>query len=474
MTDSTPPVPQNQQSLVEDSYYLHHGENPGLMLVSQQLNGDNYPLWARAMSKALSAKNKMGFVNGTLKKPAYRSDPKFSAWERCNDMVLSWIINSVTKNIASSILYIDVAADVWKDLQEHFSQRNRPRIFQLKKAISSLTQEQQSVSDYFTQLKAYWDELANYRQLPQCTCGIVKKNLEFQQEEYIMQFLMGLNDSFTSIRGQILLLDPLPSMNQVFSLVVQEEKQREIKINSAPSFDSVAAMTTKIAKNGNAFNRQSGTRKERPICSHCGYAGHTSDKCYRIHGFPPGFKSKKSNVHSANQVSSSPTVKESNDVSQLSFTQEQRQQILALINPSLKSIHKVNQVSTLSTDVPSSSGILPTTNIPYSENISGKTSSDFTLSENIVLASVNSPSIPWIIDTGATDHMVCSTSFFSSIKSHVSSSVKLPNNNLVLVTHIGTVTLSNDLILHNVLCVPSFSYNLISARPIYMENDWHG
>ncbi|KAF5463803.1 hypothetical protein F2P56_013935 [Juglans regia] len=145
--DSNPPIPQ---ILVEDSYYLHHGENPGLMLVSQQLNEDNYSLWARAMSKALSAKNKIGFVNGILKKPANTSDPKFLAWERCNDMVLSWIINSVTKNIASSILYIDVAAYVWKDLQERFSQRNRPRIFQLKKAISSLTQEQQSVSDYFT------------------------------------------------------------------------------------------------------------------------------------------------------------------------------------------------------------------------------------------------------------------------------------------------------------------------------------
>ncbi|KAA8542769.1 hypothetical protein F0562_023921 [Nyssa sinensis] len=95
----------------------------------QQLNGDNYPTWAWAMSKALSAKNKLGFVNVTLTKPTNPSDPLYSAWERCNDMVLSWILNSVTKNIASSILYIDIAADAWKDLKERFSQGNRPRIF---------------------------------------------------------------------------------------------------------------------------------------------------------------------------------------------------------------------------------------------------------------------------------------------------------------------------------------------------------
>ncbi|XP_042977276.1 uncharacterized protein LOC122308156 [Carya illinoinensis] len=168
-------------------------------------------------------------------------------------------------------------------------------------------------------------------------------------------------------------MDPLPSMNRIFSLVLQEEKQREIKMNSTLSFDSIAAVTTKNTKNVNSFNKQSGSRKDRPICSHCGYTGHTSDKCYRIHGFPPGFKSKKFNVHSANQVSSS-TVQESNEIPQLSFTQEQCQQILALINHSPKSncpSSSVNQVSNLAAEIPNSYGILPTPNVKYSENLSG-------------------------------------------------------------------------------------------------------
>ena len=31
-------------------------------------------------------------------------------------------------------------------------------------------------------------------------------------------------------------------------------------------------------------------RKDRPSCSHCGVAGHTVEKCYKVHGYPPGFK----------------------------------------------------------------------------------------------------------------------------------------------------------------------------------------
>jgi len=70
---------------------------------------------------------------------------------------------------------------------------------------------------------------------------------------------------------------------------------------------------------------------------------------------------------------------------------------------------------------------------------------------------------PWIIDTGATDHMICSISFFTTITSIISKFVKLPNGQFVSVTHIGTVRISASLILTNVLCVPAFSFNLISA-----------
>ena len=40
--------------------------------------------------------------------------------------------------------------------------------------------------------------------------------------------------------------------------------------------------------------------KDRPICSHCGLKGHTVDKCYRVHGFPPGYRNRgKGQAHQA-------------------------------------------------------------------------------------------------------------------------------------------------------------------------------
>ena len=52
------------------------------------------------------------------------------------------------------------------------------------------------------------------------------------EKERVMQFLMGLNDSYAAIRGQILLMQPLPDTRRVYSLVLQQEKQVEVSLNN--------------------------------------------------------------------------------------------------------------------------------------------------------------------------------------------------------------------------------------------------
>ena len=62
--------------------------------------------------------------------------------------------------------------------------------------------------------------------------------------------------------------------------------------------------------------------------------------------------------------------------------------------------------------------------------------------------------------------MVHSLKFFTSITSVVQISVRLPNGDVAKVTHIGTVQLSSTLILENVLCIPTFSFNLVSISKL--------
>lgn len=105
---------------------------------------------------------------------------------------------------------------------------------------------------------------------------------------------MGLNDSFAQIHTQLLLMESEPSIQRVFSIVAQEVEQRAIILPSPP-----ISATTLLAKasSGKVSNRNSGNsskKKERLVCTHCNIQGHTVDRCYKLHGFPPNYRNQKS------------------------------------------------------------------------------------------------------------------------------------------------------------------------------------
>ena len=70
------------------------------------------------------------------------------------------------------------------------------------------------------------------------------------------------------------------------------------------------------------------------------------------------------------------------------------------------------------------------------------------------------------MDTGATDHIICFATLLTTITSLTQSIVELPNGESAQITHIGIVQLSATLFLDNVLCVPSFSFNLLSISKL--------
>lgn len=77
----------------------------------------------------------------------------------------------------------------------------------------------------------------------------------------------------------------------------------------------------------------------------------------------------------------------------------------------------------------------------------------------------------WIVDSGASDHIICNERFFSkSKKLDFPISVQLPNGNATYVTMIGTVILSPLITLQNVFYVPEFHFNLISVSRACKEN----
>ena len=100
-------------------------------------------------------KNKLGFIDGSISKPTGIDADLLRSWTRNNNMVISWILNSVSKEISASIIFSKIASEIWLNLKDRFQQTNGPRLFQLHCDLINLHQDQDSVSVYFTKMKAY-------------------------------------------------------------------------------------------------------------------------------------------------------------------------------------------------------------------------------------------------------------------------------------------------------------------------------
>ena len=55
-------------------YFLHPTEGLGVLITVVVFDGKNYDLWEKAVTTTLLAKNKFGFIDGTLQKPTPKDD----------------------------------------------------------------------------------------------------------------------------------------------------------------------------------------------------------------------------------------------------------------------------------------------------------------------------------------------------------------------------------------------------------------
>ncbi|GAV82845.1 hypothetical protein CFOL_v3_26296 [Cephalotus follicularis] len=248
------------------------------------------------------------------------------------------------------------------------------------------------------------------------------------------------------------MMSPLPSVGQTYSIISQEESHRGI-IEGAPA---QCDTQTVFDFNANAHRNKDDTIR----CEHCNWTGHKKNNCYRLIGYPPRHKfhkgKKGGNLNLANKKFTKegeytrkpmvnnnfadPGVQSEQHASPITFTPKQYKQILRLLNQ----------------DAPIGDHPPPTTNLVG-------------IFANLMNACIQDE---WVIDSGANDHMTANLKCLNFVQPYNSChvSMNLPNGNSTRITHIGTTRIRNKLILHNVLYVPYFTFNLLSISKFTKEN----
>ncbi|GJR20896.1 cysteine-rich receptor-like protein kinase 8 [Tanacetum coccineum] len=205
-----------------------------------------------AIEIGLSTKRKLGFVRGTVARSATDAN-----------------------QAELSIMFIGTASEIWNQLEKKFALSDGSRKYKLNKDTYEFKQSGGSTSEYYIKMKCVWEELDSINVLPVINTGSAEVTLfltalsKQKEEQRLFQFLNGLDEHYANQRSQILMINPLPSIESTCSMLQQEESQRVL-------FGSSSVETTALLSKG----------KFQEKCSICGFKWHPPEKYWEKVGYP--------------------------------------------------------------------------------------------------------------------------------------------------------------------------------------------
>ncbi|XP_047267029.1 uncharacterized protein LOC124897740 [Capsicum annuum] len=318
------------------------------------------------MKIALRAKRKLGFIEGTCKRSSFKGD-LVEEWERINATILTWIMNTVSKELVNGIVYADDA---------HAS------------LIPSV-----------------------------CGCAKSKEFLVDLEQQNLFRFMMGLNELYSIVRSQILLMVPTPSVSPTHAMLAHEESQRIICESSSSSHGNI------VSEMYEETTLLSYKRKKKPIYRQANAVMNNNnsfvseDAGCKVsagdhHGYMQGtqYKNKQGNMQSVqyhkdnDHKASSSTGRSRGSGMQKYFTNEQYDQIIGLLNKS--------------------KGVV---NAPAVHMV-----------DNVTFKYAGKNTDPRVINTGATNHMTNNAkllTYMTDLPASRKGNVHLPNGKSVSVTY---------------------------------------
>ncbi|XP_075475765.1 uncharacterized protein LOC142511512 [Primulina tabacum] len=391
----------------------------------------------------ICGRGKEELLTGSSSQPE-TTDPNYKTWKAENNQVMAWLINSMIPEIGENLLLYPSASEIWEAARESFSCcDNTAELFAIESAVHDLRQEDSTVTEYFSSLTRNWQTI-DLTETHDWKCSKDEKVFRSVIEnKRVFKFLMGLNNNFDDVRGRILSTNPLSNLRAAFSVVRQEESRRKVMLGSSPQSSDNSAL---VVQRQNSFPTSNVTAPQglhqgqpssntkgkmiprRPWCEYCKKPTHNIESCWKIHGKPPDWKPARD--RRAHSVVSEPTPPIA-----APFTKEQLEALHKLFS---QHVMPSSVIGTGSTAIP---GDIPLT-----------------------LISQTNLSSYWIVDSGASDHMCSQLQMFTSYSpSRVSKSVRVADGSCTKVLGSGSIWLSPELCLHNVLFVPALHCNLLSV-----------
>ncbi|PWA71822.1 ribonuclease H-like domain-containing protein [Artemisia annua] len=488
--DDALPVTLISKLDISHPLHLHPNDSATLTVISIKLKGtENYNVWSCAMLLALEGKNKTGFIDGSCRR-SNTDDVLGRQWDRVNAIVLGWILNSISEELFLGQIFSKKASDVWTELKETFDRVDGSVTFNLHHKINSLSQNGSSIAEYFNKLSTLWKQFDALVKLPRCTCHAADDFKKHNQLMKLMQFLMGLDDSYMQIRSNILSRDPLPDVKGAFAIISSEESHRAVVSGSSGIGVSQRSQSSVFHSNvpvrgssqrpqtsGNSFRPSNASRTNNNgnnraaggsnlVCEHCGFNGHTVDRCFKVIGYPANWEKRNNNTRNLSNQGTQNFNKRfinNNSVGSSSLSNLSDEQISKLL--SLIKDTSVNDDEKGKGVHANMAGIVFNNSKVFNQNFQRFFCNNSKARPALIAAGI-------IVDSGANQHLTYTDKFLVNVLdiSKLGIKVSHPNGTEALITKVGNMVLTKNLTLYDVLVVPEYCVSLMSVHKIARDS----
>ncbi|XP_074313947.1 uncharacterized protein LOC141649150 [Silene latifolia] len=471
-TNSQSTTQDSLYSPLDDPFFLSPADQPGLKLSETLFDGSNFRQW-------------------------------YNAWIRCDILVSRWIKNSMIKSLQDNFQYAQSSKHLWSELVERFGQLNVLELYELKKELVNIKQENASLLDYYGKIKGLWENIDHMDPVPQCSCGVMakctcnmlKRLVERETQSKLIQLLMGLHGGYEQVQSSLLSMEPLPPINRALGILQKIERQKSINDNNNSAvLESVAYVLRKDLCGKS--NHKTEDCFQLQTCLFCEIKGHIIEHCYKFKAWKAKKAKKATNfAGTVNPETHKPAHTAAacpNQDAEYAPVYGPISQNGGLFYPTSFGYNQPgvslpdNQKASTCADVSQASqvspglvqGIVDSVMSKVFQALSDKASSSQSCEPNSQtfshFAGISPPcSIvnygysfykDWVIDTGASDHITSDASILHDVINLPQPLfVALPDGTLKPVYRTGTVYLTKHIVLYDVLLIPDFKPNLLSV-----------
>ncbi|RVW37306.1 Retrovirus-related Pol polyprotein from transposon RE2 [Vitis vinifera] len=351
--------------IISSSSSSHQMETSHLPIIAHKLNGQNYLQWSQSILMFIRGKEKDDYITGASAAPETTAST-YKKWIAKNNMVMSWLVNSMTADIGENFLSFDTAKEIWDTEKETFSDKeNTSEIIHIEGILHDLRQGNLTVTEYFNTLTRLWRQLDTF-EVHNWNCVTDGR-------------IMGVKPYLASERHSLKSVAKKVGKN----LMMGSHQQ----LNMAES----SALKTQFAP----FDNRQKIKGGRPWCDHYRKSGHSRETCWKIHGKPVDWKPRQP-LEKEGRGNHVATDEQSPQPEASPFNKEQMEMLQKLLSPLL---------SVQSQTGSSSNQVIGSGTLAHKGNFL----SAFTAGKK--------RKKPWIVDSGASDHMTGDATIFDTYSS---------------------------------------------------------